>query len=802
MRRRDRLQTTSDPEPRARLIDRLNGWAWRALSRSERAEVTRYAALVRTAGEHEQRLQGLSDADLSAEAARLRGSAKAGRPPFGNEELVAWCALGREAARRAVGLRAFDVQLLGMARMLAGDVVEMATGEGKTLAGALAAAGFALRGRSVQVLSVNDYLARRDAEWMGPLYRLLGVSVDWVTAESTPAERRDAYAAEVTYASVSEVGFDVLRDRVCTDAAELVAPRPDVALVDEADSVLVDEARVPLVLAGSTEETTPGERMARVVASLRAGRHYQTDTEGRNVFLTPAGERAVEAALGGIDLYAAEQVETITQVNVALHAHVLLHRDVHYLVRDGEIKLISSSRGRVATLQRWPDGLHAAVEAKEGLSATGSGEILDTITIQGLLTRYPTLCGMTGTALVAEEQLRTFYKLSVTVIPPNTPCQRVDEPSRVYTSTAAKEEAVIAEITAAHATGRPILVGTLDVAESERLAALLAERGLACVVLNAKNDAEEAAIIAHAGEEGALTISTQMAGRGTDIRLGGPDGADHDNVAALGGLYVIGTGHHPSRRIDDQLRGRSGRQGDPGGSVFFASLEDEQVLQYGSAHDPSAPVGADGRVEDRAAHRQVAHAQRVAEGTNLTIHSTTWRYNQLIERQRELLGELRDQVLHTDHATELMAQRCPDRCAELRQAVPTAVLDEAARLVVLHHVDRCWADHLAFLADVRESIHLRSLAGQDPLAEFHRTAIPAFKRRLADALTEAADTFERVTITADGIDLDAAGLRRPSATWTYLVNDNPFGTPFERALNRIGRALRGSRSAPAEESSS
>ncbi len=350
-----------------------------------------------------------------------------------------------------------------------------------------------------------------------------------MTGESTAEERRAAYKCDVTYASVNEIGFDVLRDQLVTDVDDLVSPNPDVALIDEADSVLVDEALVPLVLAGTSHREKPRLEIIRLVGELQAGEDYDTDSDSRNVHLTDAGAHKVEKQLGGIDLYSEEHVgTTLTEVNVALHAHVLLHRDVHYIVRDDAVHLINASRGRIAQLQRWPDGLQAAVEAKEGIETTETGEVLDTITVQALINRYPTVCGMTGTALAAGEQLRQFYKLGVSPIPPNTPNVREDETDRVYITAAAKTDAIIAHIIDIHETGQPVLVGTHDVAESEELHERLQRRGVPAVVLNAKNDAEEARVIAEAGKLGAVTVSTQMAGRGTDIRLGGSDEADHE----------------------------------------------------------------------------------------------------------------------------------------------------------------------------------------------------------------------------------------------------------------------------------
>jgi len=639
-------------------------------------------------------------------------------------------------------------------------------------------------------VSVNDYLARRDAQWMRPVYDLLGVSVGWISQVSTSAERRQAYTAQVTYGSVSEFGFDVLRDRLATSVAELIAGAPDVALIDEADSVLVDEALVPLVLAGTADREEAGLGMTELVRRLRSGRDYLIDEDARSVHLTDKGTQAVEAALGGIDLYTDRHLATLTRVNVALYAEALLRRDVEYIVRDGRIQLINASRGRVARLQRWPDGLHAAVEAKEGLSTSQSGEILDSITIQSLVGRYPTVCGMTGTAVAVGEQLREFYGLEIAVIPPNRPCVRADAPDRLYATAGQKEKALAGHVAAVHASGRPILIGTLDVAESERIAGLLGRAGLSCAVLNAKNDAEEAAIVAEAGARGAITVSTQMAGRGTDIRLGGAAG-DQGQIAALGGLHVIGAGRHGSSRLDRQLRGRSGRQGDPGSSVFFASMQDELVTQYVPDAPPAAATAEDGSTQDAGAVETVAHAQRIAEGVSLEIHRNTWRYSKLIDTQRGIVMEQRDRVLRTDAALRALARRCPDRFAELGAVASDDVLTTAARQITLWHLDRAWADHLTYLADLREGIYLRALGhGLNPLDEFHKEAVRVFSGLFTEVEERSAESFETVPITADGADLEAAGLKRPTATWTYLVQDNPFGTDIDRALRSVGRAMR------------
>lgn len=739
-------------------------------------------AQVEAAANFEEKAADLNDEQLrkAAQLLNLKAMAEA-------DDIPQFLAIAREASERTTDLRPFDVQLQGALRMLAGDVVEMATGEGKTLAGAIAAAGYAIGRRNVHVITINDYLARRDAEWMSPLIEALGLTVGWITAESTAEERREAYKADITYASVNEIGFDVLRDQLVTDVKDLVSPNPDVALIDEADSVLVDEALVPLVLAGTSHRETPKVEIIRLVGELVAGKDYDTDADGRNVHLTESGAQKLEAKLGDIDLYSEDHVgTTLTEVNVALHAHVLLQRDVHYIVRDDAVHLINSSRGRIAQLQRWPDGLQAAVEAKEGIETTETGEVLDTITVQALINRYPTVCGMTGTALAAGEQLRQFYKLGVSPIPPNTPNIREDESDRVYITAAAKNEAIVEHIAEVHKTGQPVLVGTRDVAESEELHERLVKHGVPAVVLNAKNDAEEARVIAEAGTLRTVTVSTQMAGRGTDIRLGGSDEADHDEVAELGGLHVIGTGRHHTERLDNQLRGRAGRQGDPGSTVFFSSWEDDVVVYHLDPNKLPTESDDDGRIVSPKAASLLDHAQRIAEGRLLDVHANTWRYNQLIAQQRAILVERRDTLLRTPTAREELEELSPKRYEELVEEVGEEKLEKICRLIMLYHLDRGWADHLAFLADIRESIHLRALGRQNPLDEFHRMAVDAFASLAADAIEAAQQTFETAASIEDEPGVDLSKLARPTSTWTYMVHDNPLADDTMSALSLPG----------------
>lgn len=768
---------------------RLSGRFWKMLGASTDRDQARSMGEVHTSAEFDQKAADLDDEQLRRAAQLLNLDELAV-----SADIPQFLAIAREAAERATSLRPFDVQLQGALRMLAGDVVEMATGEGKTLAGAIAAAGYAIGGRHVHVISVNDYLARRDAEWMGPLLEAMGLTVGWITADSTAEERRTAYQSDVTYASVNEIGFDVLRDQLVTDVEDLVSPNPDVALIDEADSVLVDEALVPLVLAGTTHRETPRLEIVALVGTLKSGADYAVDADRRNIHLTEEGAVTVEAALGGIDLYSEEHVgTTLTEINVALHAHELLIRDVHYIVRDGAVHLINASRGRIATLQRWPDGLQAAVEAKEGIETTETGEVLDTITVQALINRYPTVCGMTGTALAAGEQLRQFYQLGVSPIAPNTPNIREDETDRVYITKAAKIEAVIEHIDELHATGRPVLIGTHDVAESEELHERLLRRGVPAVVLNAKNDAEEAAVIAEAGKLNAVTVSTQIAGRGTDIRLGGSaregNTAENEKVVELGGLHVVGTGRHSTERLDNQLRGRAGRQGDPGSSVFFASWEDEVVVAHLDPDKLPTETEDDGRISSPKAASLLDNAQRIAEGRLLEVHASTWRYNQLVAQQRAIIVERRNTLLSTPAARTELKALTPARYEELAEPNGTLSeeqLEQICRLIMLYHLDRGWADHQAYLSDIRESIHLRALGRQNPLDEFHRMAVDAFASLAADAIEAAQQTLETAGVTEDGLDLDLSKLARPTSTWTYMVHDNPLQDDTLSALSLPG----------------
>jgi preprotein translocase subunit SecA len=752
----------------------LERWRGNEAVEADLSPYRQWLAEINRAGEN---LAEASENQLREVSTALRAKAQQGAAL--DELLVEVFALVREVAKRVLGMRPFDVQVLAGLALQRGKLVELQTGEGKTLAAVLPACLNAMTGQGVHILTFNDYLARRDAAWMGPIYRFLGLSVAAVQEGMTSQARRAAYAADVSYATAKEAGFDFLRMHLCYEPDEIVHRPFNYAIVDEADSILIDEARVPLVIAGAqpTSETSP-YRIAEVVGGLEAGADWETDENRRNVFLNDRGLDRVELALACGDLHDPSNYLLLTEVNQALHARALLRRDVDYIVRGGRIELVDEFTGRVVDDRRWPDGLQEALEAKEGLPIQPGGRILGSITLQHFLRLYPKLSGMTATAQPAATELVACYGLKVVPIPPNKTCLRADLPDLIFTHRAAKQQALVAEIIRAHHAGRPVLVGTASVEESELLARLLRQAGVACQTLNAKNDEAEAEIIAQAGAVGAVTISTNMAGRGTDIRLGGVGEEERQRVVALGGLYVIGTNRHESRRIDDQLRGRAGRQGDPGTSRFVVSLEDPLMVRFGIERLIPAqlrPAPQPEPITHSAIRHEVERLQRIVEGQNYEIRKTLLGYSSIIEKQRRNLQDWRLAVLRGEAELDVCAAHAPERYAELRTRFGAEVLQQAERAITLHHIDQGWAEHLAFIAQVRESIHLARIGRQDPLFEFHKQVAEAFSNLRQAIEDRIAETFATVEITSDGIDLAQAGLRGPSSTWTYLINDQALG---------------------------
>ncbi|WP_308288646.1 accessory Sec system translocase SecA2 [Microbacterium resistens] len=765
------------------------GWAGQLLGLPGAVSFRRYLPAVRGANVLAERMRALDDDALRTEAATL--DLRTGEKRLPREETARYLAVAREAATRTVGLRPFDEQLLGCCALLSGHAVEMDTGEGKTLVGALAAAGFAVAGRRTHVLSVNDYLAERDAAWMGPFFDLLGVSVGWIGQHTPHDDRRETYARDVVYAPVSEVGFDVLRDRFTVTADERVAPVFDAVVVDEVDAVMIDEAMVPLVLAGSAEHAADEfDEATALVEALVPDEDFTIDADQATVSLTDDGLDRLEAKLGGINLYDTEHLGMFTRINLALHARALVHRDVDYLVTDGKISLINATRGRVAHLQRWPDGLHAALEAKEHLPASAAGVILDQITIQDLLLQYETRAGMSGTVTAVAEELIEFYQLPAGRVEPHEPNRRDDCPDTILLTEDEKTAAIVREVAARHEAGQPVLVGTQSVSESEALAHRLDAAGIPVRVLNAKNDAQEAEIVARAGEYGAVTISTQMSGRGTDIKLGGSDGHDRERVAAAGGLAVIATSRYPSRRLDAQLRGRGGRQGDPGISRTFLSFEDD-IIQLHATGRMLTRIDRQQAALPAVERAQIAdQCQAIAESLRTDRHRATWVYNRAIAAQRRTVLTRREEIIDSPAADERVQALIADHWQRLVSACGLESVSRTNQEVALFFLDEQWVTHLTTLQEIRDGIHLRALGGEKPADEFHRLALREFHGFFDRTYQETADFIAGLSPEGIGRDLTELGLRRPSATWTYMVTDDPYGNPGDRFIRRVGKFVR------------
>jgi preprotein translocase subunit SecA len=571
---------------------------------------------------------------------------------------------------------------------------------------------------------------------MGAIYEFLGLTVGCIQQGMGTADRRRAYRCDITYATANEIGFDFLRDQVAMRLDEQVHRPFHAAVIDEADSILIDEARIPLILAGGeVDEELLARQVEPIVGRFHRGVHFNLDEYGRNIALADEGIRTVESAMGCGNLFAESNLALFTAVHNAIHAHALLHRDVDYVVKNGAIESVDQFKGRIAQDRRWPAGLHTAVEAKEGVAFRRQGRVLGSITLQNLVALYPNVCGMTGTAATQAAEFLTGYGMDVEAIPTNRPVIRTDEPDAVFPTKFAKEQAVVEEIRSVHATGQPVLVGTGSVEESERLS--MALQDVPHEVLNARNEEAEAAIVARAGERGAVTISTNMAGRGVDIRLG-------EGVAELGGLYVIGMNRHESRRIDHQLRGRAGRQGDPGRSRFFISLQDDLLVQHGI---------------DNPKYRHDAESiQRLVEGQNLEIRKFLVKYESVIEGQRQRIQVRRQQALE-------------------------AGLPELEHAVTLTTIDELWSDYLAAVTELRSGVHWYSYGGRDPLHEF-LTRVDAMYRELEEGMdAEIAARLERA-------ETEGWSPTQRGATWTYLTTDRPFGDYTERVLKGLTRKLR------------
>jgi preprotein translocase subunit SecA len=781
-------------------------------------ELKRLQPLVERINRLELTLTPLSLDELRTTTAAFRQRLDQGAPL---ESLLPEAfAVVRETSKRLLGMRHFDVQLIGGIVLHEGNIAEMKTGEGKTLVATLPVYLNSLVGEGVHVITVNDYLARRDAEWMGPIYRALGLSVGTIQHDMDDAARRQAYQADVTYGTNNEFGFDYLRDNMKYGRQDFVQRALHYAIVDEVDSILIDEARTPLIISGPAEESTDKYyRLDRIVPRLQREADYTVDEKARSVALTEDGVAKAERLLGLENLYDPTNIETLHHLSQALKAHVLFKKDVDYVVKEGEVIIVDEFTGRLMPGRRYSDGLHQALEAKEHLKVANENQTLASITFQNYFRMYKKLAGMTGTADTEAAEFHEIYHLDVVVIPTNRPLIRTEYPDVVYRTEREKFHAVVEEIKALYKQGRPVLVGTISIEKSEVLSAALKRQGIPHNVLNAKHHEREAEIVAQAGRKGAVTISTNMAGRGTDILLGGnpeflarcmcklgvndPEypahlekaqrqcTAEHQEVVAFGGLHIIGTERHEARRIDNQLRGRSGRQGDPGSSRFYLSLEDDLLRIFGSERI-SGIMGKLGMeegqpIEHAMITKAIENAQRKVEAHNFDIRKHLLEYDDVMNKQREVIYTQRREILEAEDIHEVVKEMStevltglfeahipadayaddwdleglveavlrqygvhvpltPERVAGLSrdalfeqlqttlethyaaklQEVSKEQCDALERWVILQVIDKHWKDHLLAMDYLKEGIGLRGYGQKNPLNEYKREGFELF----------------------------------------------------------------------------
>ena len=771
-------------------------------------EIKRLMGTVKQINALESKYQAMSDGELRDQTRLFRERIQNGETL--DALLPEAYAVCREGARRAIGQRAFDVQLLGAIVLHQGRIAEMRTGEGKTLTAAFPAYLNALTGQGVHIVTVNDYLARFQGEWMGKVYRFLGMEVGLILHDMDSRTRQASYAADITYATNNELGFDYLRDNMAAYKERMVQRELNFAIVDEVDSILIDEARTPLIISGAGDKSTEMyERADRFVARLREGEDndFIRDEKQKTIHLTEAGAKKAEQFFGIDNLSDIENTEIHHHVLQALKANVMMHRDVDYVVKDGQVVIVDEFTGRLMTGRRYSEGLHQAIEAKEHVKVERESKTLATITFQNYFRMYHKLSGMTGTAKTEEEEFKGIYRLDVVTIPTNRPMIRVDMNDSVYTTQKGKFGAVVEEVVKRHATGQPVLVGTVSVEKSELVSRMLSLRGVDHVVLNAKHHEREAEIVAQAGKKGAVTIATNMAGRGTDILLGGnaefmarlkmrqagyedtlieeamghaedvPEeilaarreyeqyysdfkkvtDREHDEVVGLGGLHIIGTERHESRRIDNQLRGRAGRQGDPGSSQFFISLEDDLMRLFGS--DRIQPMiqrlglKEGDAIEYGLLSKQIENAQKRVEGRNFSIRKSVLQFDDVMNQQRTVIYAQRQEVLKGGD----MAQRIKD----MREAL---LGEEIARCTADEHHNENW--DIASLSESLERICLMPGTVKEEM------------NRLGDAVDSTDGLIYRNTVTRDQLK-DA-----------LLARSLDFYAQREKALTEMGINMR------------
>ena len=763
---------------------RLFGFVKKLFGDSNEKELKRMQTIVDAVNALEPSMQQLSDASLTGKTREFKERLEKGETL--DDIMPEAFAVVREGSRRMLGMRHFDVQILGGITLHEGNIAEMRTGEGKTLVATMPVYLNALTGQGVHVVTVNDYLARRDSEWMGRLYTFLGLSVGLIVHGLDFAQRKQAYAADITYGTNNEFGFDYLRDNMVIAPDQMVQRPLNHAIVDEVDSILVDEARTPLIISGPGEKSTDMYvKLAKVTANFELETDYTVDEKAKTVAPTAASIAKAEKYLGIKNLYDPDNMELSHCFTQALKAKALMFRDRDYVVKDGEVIIVDEFTGRLMFGRRYSDGLHQAIEAKEGVQVERESQTLASITFQNYFRMYKKLSGMTGTAKTEEQEFQKIYKLDVLVIPTNKPVQREDFPDIVFKTKRAKYRAVVAEIVERHAKGQPVLVGTTSIVQSEELSDMLSKGGVPHSVLNAKFHEKEAEIVALAGQKGVVTIATNMAGRGTDIVLG-------EGVPALGGLHIIGTERHESRRIDNQLRGRCGRQGDPGSSRFYLSLEDDLMRLFGSENISSIMdklgMEEDEPIEHSLVTRSIEQAQKKVEARNFEIRKHVLDYDDVMNQQREVIYTQRRRVLLEEDLKETvtdMVQKLVDRTMDLyapkevypenwdlpaliafaeEYYAPEGLLTEAEiielsrdeveerlrtmarehyesreanigsitmreleKVVLLRVVDAKWMEHLDDMDMLREGIGLRSYGQRDPLVEYKIEAYDMFQ---------------------------------------------------------------------------
>ena len=663
----------------------------------------------------------------------------------------------KEVIFRLTGLKLFNSQLKTAYGLYSGNICELGTGEGKTLAAVLAAILMRKDNRQVSILVFNDYLASRDSKDNKKVFDFFDISSGCITATSTVSQRKTVYKKDVFYASAKEVGFDFIRNFLATDKKDYLTIPFESCIVDEADSILIDEAGIPLVLAGEAEELQDLSLKAHKAVIKLKPEDYDISLQDNQVWLKDSGAAKIEKRLRIKNLYAEDKIGVLAAVNMALEANFLLTKDKDYIVKDDEIKVIDESTGRIAINRRFEDALHRAVEVKESLKINASSQIYNTITIQSFMENYEFLSGMTGTAKTSKKDFESMYGLDTVVIEPNTPCIRIDKEDRIFKTADEKKHAVLETLKQAYNEGRPVLLGTASVAESEWYSDNL---DIPHEVLNARNDEREAEIIADAGLPKRITISTNMAGRGVDIKLGGKKQAHKDEVIETGGLLVVSSGLNRSRRIDNQLRGRSGRQGDPGESIFFISLEDELLAPFIECEE-------NGDMEE-----YVRDAQKVVEGNQAEARYMLHKYSIILEDQRKVISKFHYDLLFSKEYVGFIKYQHSEIYDELVKEYGKVAVEKAERQLLIYYSIKCFSNYLETMETVKSGIHLTIVGGKNPLDEYNRIAIENYTEMQQDVKENVLADIQRLTITKDGIDMEENGLTASATTWTYLIDDN------------------------------